>query len=47
MSLNKSYIYIRDNTWYSSENIFKVGISPSIKDRSNTYIEDFILKFMN
>ena len=38
MSLNKSYIYIRDNTWYSSENIFKVGISTSIKDRNNTYI---------
>jgi superfamily II DNA or RNA helicase len=38
MSLNKSYIYIRDNIWYSSENIFKVGITTSIKDRNNTYI---------
>ena len=38
MSLNKSYIYIRDNTWYICENIFKVGITTSIKDRSNTYI---------
>jgi len=38
MSLNKSYIYIRDNIWYNSENIFKVGITTSIKDRSNTYI---------
>jgi hypothetical protein len=38
MSLNKSYIYIRDNIWYNSENIFKVGITTSIKDRSNSYI---------
>ena len=38
MSLNKSYIYIRDNIWYNSENIFKVGITTSIKDRSSTYI---------
>jgi len=38
MSLNQSYIYIRDNIWYSSENIFKVGITTSIKDRSNSYI---------
>jgi superfamily II DNA or RNA helicase len=38
MSLNKSYIYIRDNIWYNSENIFKVGITTSIKDRNNSYI---------
>ena len=44
MSLNKSYIYIRDNIWYSCENIFKVGITTSIKDRSNTYITGELYK---
>ena len=44
MSLNKSYIYIRDNIWYNSENIFKVGITTSIKDRSNTYITGELYK---
>ena len=44
MSLNKSYIYIRDNIWYNSENIFKVGITTSIKDRNNTYITGELYK---
>ena len=44
MSLNKSYIYIRDNIWYNSENIFKVGITNSIKDISNTYITGELYK---
>jgi predicted helicase len=33
-----SYIYIRDNEWYKQHNIYKVGITTSIKDRDNTYI---------
>jgi superfamily II DNA or RNA helicase len=32
------YIYIRDNKWYMENNVYKVGITTSIKDRSNTYI---------
>ena len=36
--INKSYIYIRDNEWYKQYNVFKVGITTSIIDRSNTYI---------
>ena len=32
------YIYIRDNEWYMQNNVYKVGITTSIKDRSNTYI---------
>ena len=32
------YIYIRDNKWYVENNVYKVGITTSIKDRSNTYI---------
>ena len=33
-----SYIYIRDNKWFESENVYKVGITTSIKDRNSTYI---------
>jgi len=36
--IDKSYIYIRDNEWYKQSNVYKVGITTSIKDRSNTYI---------
>jgi len=38
MSVEKGYIYIRDNEWYKISNVYKVGITTSIKDRSNTYI---------
>ena len=37
-SSNKSYIYIRDNKWFKCENVYKVGITTSIKDRNNSYI---------
>ena len=33
-----SYLYIRDNEWYKQHNVYKVGITTSIKDRDNTYI---------
>jgi hypothetical protein len=36
--IDKSYIYIRDNDWYKKLKVYKVGITTSIKDRSNTYI---------
>ncbi len=39
MSINdKTYIYIRDNEWFKQYNVYKVGITTSIKDRSSTYI---------
>jgi superfamily II DNA or RNA helicase len=38
MSLNIGYIYIRDNYWYKYSEVYKVGITTSIKDRNNTYI---------
>ena len=36
--IDKSYIYIRDNDWFKMSNVYKVGITNSIKDRGNTYI---------
>lgn len=35
---NNAYIYIRDHQYYQLDNIYKVGITTSIKDRDNTYI---------
>jgi superfamily II DNA or RNA helicase len=34
----KSYIYIRTNEWCELKQVYKVGITKSIKDRNNTYI---------
>ena len=34
----KGYIYIRTNEWCEMKNVYKVGITKSIKDRNNTYI---------
>jgi predicted helicase len=31
-------IYLRDNAWYKTENVIKMGIASFAKDRSNTYI---------
>ena len=36
--IDKSYIYIRDNDWFRQNNVYKVGITTSITDRSSTYI---------
>jgi superfamily II DNA or RNA helicase len=36
--IDKAYIYIRDNEWFKQSNVYKVGITTSIKDRGNTYI---------
>lgn len=38
MEDRKGYIYFRDNNWYKIENVIKMGITSSIKDRANTYI---------
>jgi len=32
------YIYLRDNEWFKTYDILKMGISTSIKDRSNGYV---------
>ena len=34
----KGYIYYRDNSWFKSNDVYKVGITSSIKDRNSTYI---------
>ena len=36
--IDKNYIYIRDNDWFKQSNVYKVGITTSIKDRASTYI---------
>lgn len=38
MNSLKGTIYLRDNVWFKSENVIKLGISSFAKDRSNTYI---------
>jgi hypothetical protein len=38
MNTPKGTIYIRDNAWYKTENVVKLGIASFAKDRSNTYI---------
>ena len=39
-----SYIYIRDNEWYKSLDIYKIGITTSIKDRNSSYITGEYIK---
>jgi len=34
----KGNVYLRDNAWYRTENVIKMGIASFAKDRSNTYI---------
>lgn len=38
MNQLKGTIYLRDNAWYKTENVIKMGIATFAKDRSNTYI---------
>ena len=40
----KGYIYIRTNEWCELKNIYKVGITKSIKDRNNSYITGEIIR---
>lgn len=40
----KGYIYIRTNEWCELQNVYKVGITNSIKDRNNTYITGEIIR---
>ena len=39
-----SYLYIRDNEWYKQHDVYKIGITTSIKDRDNTYITGEIIR---
>jgi superfamily II DNA or RNA helicase len=38
MNNTKGAIYIRDNAWYRTRNIYKMGVSSCIKDRNSSYI---------
>ena len=38
MNQSKGTIYLRDNAWYKMENVIKMGISSTVKNRNNTYI---------
>lgn len=38
------YIYIRDNDWYKSLNVYKVGITTDIINRNSTYITGEIIR---
>lgn len=38
MNQLKGTAYLRDNAWYTKENVIKMGITIFAKDRSNTYI---------
>ena len=40
----KGYIYIRTNEWYELKEVYKVGITTSIKDRNNSYITGEIIR---
>ena len=33
-----AFIYVRDNSWFKQEGLFKLGVTISIKDRSSCYI---------
>jgi len=38
MDQSKGTIYLRDNAWYKMENVVKMGISSTVKNRNTTYI---------
>ena len=38
------FIYIRDNEWFKSLNVYKVGITIDIINRSSTYITGEIIR---
>ena len=38
MDQSKGTIYLRDNAWYKMENVVKMGISSTVKNRNNAYI---------
>jgi hypothetical protein len=38
MDQSKGTIYLRDNAWYKMENVVKMGVSSTVKNRNTTYI---------
>ena len=44
MKDRKGTIYLRDNNWYRSENVIKLGISEYAKDRSSSYITGEVVR---
>jgi hypothetical protein len=40
----KGYIYIRTNEWCELKEVYKIGITTSIKDRNNSYITGEIIR---
>ena len=38
MDQSKGTIYLRDNAWYKTENVVKMGVSSTVKNRNTTYI---------
>jgi hypothetical protein len=38
MEQSRGTIYLRDNAWYKTENVIKMGISSTVKNRNTTYI---------
>ena len=40
----KGNIYIRNNNWFESENVIKMGITSFAKDRADIYITGEILR---
>ena len=38
LDVTKGLVYLRDNSWYKTENVFKMGISKYLRGRDNTYI---------
>jgi plasmid maintenance system antidote protein VapI len=40
----KGTIYIRDNEWWKSENVYKLGIAEYAKDRESTYITGELIR---
>jgi predicted helicase len=41
---DKCYIYYRDNLWFKTQGVYKIGITTSIKDRNNSYITGEIIR---
>ena len=42
--MNKGYLYIRTNEWCDLKDVYKVGITKSIRDRNNSYITGEIIR---
>lgn len=41
--MNNGIIYLRDNLWYKTENVIKMGVTSSMVERNNTYMTGEII----